>query len=94
MDIAGLCNGSTADSDSVCEGSNPSPAAKIKCRNCCNFGTFSIVFATFGIKSSCAYAAVAYIVCASDKCVGMCYTELKHFAPEKIRIERFEYAGY
>ena len=25
--IAGLCNGSTADSDSVCEGSNPSPAA-------------------------------------------------------------------
>ena len=28
-DIAGLCNGSTADSDSVCEGSNPSPAAKI-----------------------------------------------------------------
>ena len=27
-EIAGLCNGSTADSDSVCEGSNPSPAAK------------------------------------------------------------------
>ena len=25
---AGLCKGSTADSDSVCEGSNPSPAAK------------------------------------------------------------------
>ena len=25
--IAGLCNGSTPDSDSVCEGSNPSPAA-------------------------------------------------------------------
>ena len=25
--IAGLCNGSTADSDSVCEGSNPSPDA-------------------------------------------------------------------
>lgn len=25
---AELCNGSTADSDSVCEGSNPSPAAK------------------------------------------------------------------
>lgn len=25
---AGLCNGSTADSDSVCEGSSPSPAAK------------------------------------------------------------------
>ena len=29
--IAGLCNGSTPDSDSVCEGSNPSPAAK--CEN-------------------------------------------------------------
>ena len=28
QNIAGLCNGSTADSDSVCEGSNPSPAAK------------------------------------------------------------------
>ena len=28
--IAGLCNGSTADSDSVCEGSNPSPAATEK----------------------------------------------------------------
>ena len=26
--IAGLCKGSTTDSDSVCEGSNPSPAAK------------------------------------------------------------------
>ena len=25
--IAGLCKGSTTDSDSVCEGSNPSPAA-------------------------------------------------------------------
>ena len=29
-DTAGLCKGSTADSDSVCEGSNPSPAANIK----------------------------------------------------------------
>ena len=27
--IAELCKGSTADSDSVCEGSNPSPAAKM-----------------------------------------------------------------
>lgn len=27
MLLAGLCSGSTADSDSVCEGSNPSPAA-------------------------------------------------------------------
>lgn len=29
-DIAELCNGSTADSDSVCEGSNPSSAATMK----------------------------------------------------------------
>ena len=28
--IAELCKGSTADSDSVCEGSNPSPAAKAR----------------------------------------------------------------
>ena len=28
MRLAGLCKGSTADSDSVCEGSNPSPAAR------------------------------------------------------------------
>ena len=28
QNTAGLCNGSTADSDSVCEGSNPSPAAR------------------------------------------------------------------
>ena len=27
MLLAGLCKGSTTDSDSVCEGSNPSPAA-------------------------------------------------------------------
>ena len=27
-DTAGLCNGSTADSDSVCLGSNPSSAAR------------------------------------------------------------------
>ena len=33
QDTAGLCNGSTADSDSVCEGSNPSPAAKKKERH-------------------------------------------------------------
>ena len=30
-DIAELCNGSTADSDSVCEGSNPSSAAISRC---------------------------------------------------------------
>ena len=30
---AELCNGSTADSDSVCLGSNPSSAANIKPRN-------------------------------------------------------------
>ncbi len=28
--LAGLCKGSTADSDSVCEGSNPSPAARYR----------------------------------------------------------------
>ena len=28
QNIAELCKGSTADSDSVCEGSNPSSAAK------------------------------------------------------------------
>ena len=33
QDIAGLCKGSTTDSDSVCEGSNPSPAAMRKPRN-------------------------------------------------------------
>ena len=33
--IAGLCKGSTADSDSVCLGSNPSPAAKIRVQNRC-----------------------------------------------------------
>ena len=32
MRLAGLCKGSTTDSDSVCEGSNPSPAA-IKLRS-------------------------------------------------------------
>ena len=34
---AGLCNGSTPDSDSVCEGSNPSPAAKKKSLQCNDF---------------------------------------------------------
>ena len=33
--IAGLCNGSTPDSDSVCEGSNPSPAAILSDQNRC-----------------------------------------------------------
>ena len=37
--LAGLCKGSTADSDSVCEGSNPSPAANCRrlCLACGNF---------------------------------------------------------
>ena len=45
MDIAGLCNGSTADSDSVCEGSNPSPAAK-DLRHCLRsfFASIEIVY--------------------------------------------------
>ena len=34
QNIAGLCKGSTADSDSVCEGSNPSPAAMMTTGNC------------------------------------------------------------
>ena len=40
--IAGLCKGSTTDSDSVCEGSNPSPAAKyverFRCRGLNAYG--------------------------------------------------------
>ena len=32
INIAGWCNGSTSDSDSLCTGSNPVPAAKIKAR--------------------------------------------------------------
>ncbi len=48
FNIAGLCKGSTADSDSVCLGSNPSPAAMKKdiCR--C---LFSVVFVPFGTIS-------------------------------------------
>ena len=30
VNIAGWCNGSTSDSDSLCTGSNPVPAAKDK----------------------------------------------------------------
>ena len=53
QNIAGLCNGSTADSDSVCEGSNPSPAAIEKPCNhngyrvfsCPFFGSYTIPFA-------------------------------------------------
>ena len=45
IDIAGLCNGSTADSDSVCEGSNPSPAAKEESLELQGFeGSFSLLF--------------------------------------------------
>ena len=40
-DIAGLCKGSTTDSDSVCEGSNPSPAAKSDLRKQVAFLVFS-----------------------------------------------------
>ena len=45
--IAGLCNGSTPDSDSVCEGSNPSPAAKEIESKSSDFGSFSFSQATF-----------------------------------------------
>ena len=37
MLLAGLCKGSTADSDSVCEGSNPSPAATSSTLRCAAF---------------------------------------------------------
>ena len=48
--IAGLCNGSTADSDSVCEGSNPSPAATEKSETV-RFRTFSVwPFTRFGVS--------------------------------------------
>ena len=40
--LAGLCKGSTADSDSVCEGSNPSPAAT-KVLKPQGFRTFSLL---------------------------------------------------
>ena len=40
--IAELCKGSTADSDSVCEGSNPSPAAT-KVLKPQGFRTFSLL---------------------------------------------------
>ena len=39
-DIAELCNGSTADSDSVCEGSNPSSAASREPRHATRSGLF------------------------------------------------------
>ena len=42
--IAGLCKGSTTDSDSVCEGSNPSPAAKINRKSL--FQTFTVFYFT------------------------------------------------
>ena len=38
--IGELCKGSTTDSDSVCEGSNPSPAAKIKAAEILGFNGF------------------------------------------------------
>ena len=47
---AGLCKGSTADSDSVCEGSNPSPAAKGNHRKCIAFGGFSCFYRVFGVE--------------------------------------------
>ena len=41
--IAELCNGSTTDSDSVCEGSNPSSPAKKKARLGVLFSTKSVL---------------------------------------------------
>ncbi len=52
-EIAGLCKGSTTDSDSVCEGSNPSPAAKqnATCFNKSHFfwGLLPLTGPSFGI---------------------------------------------
>ena len=46
QNTAGLCKGSTADSDSVCEGSNPSPAAMIRgCNASCVTSSFLLSFA-------------------------------------------------
>ena len=41
--IGELCNGSTTDSDSVCEGSNPSSPAKKKARFDVLFSTKSVL---------------------------------------------------
>ena len=43
--IAGLCNGSTPDSDSVCEGSNPSPAANRRTLKLLRFQGFFLSYA-------------------------------------------------
>ena len=44
LHTAGLCNGSTTDSDSVCLGSNPSPAAMTKSLESTVFASTSRLF--------------------------------------------------
>lgn len=55
LNIAGLCKGSTADSDSVCLGSNPSPAAK---KEPCNFNDYRVLI-IFKINTSAVLFAYA-----------------------------------
>ena len=53
FNIAELCNGSTTDSDSVCEGSNPSSAAKkILTHMSEDFMYYSSFFASFSARFS------------------------------------------
>ena len=49
---AGLCNGSTTDSDSVCEGSNPSPAATGKSPGSAAFAALPGLFASDGASTA------------------------------------------
>ena len=44
VNIAGWCNGSTSDSDSLCTGSNPVPAAKNPHTKVCGFYVFTQFF--------------------------------------------------
>ena len=53
VNLAGLCKGSTADSDSVCEGSNPSPAAMKKAPRRMGAGLF-----LFPYRSDCLRACL------------------------------------
>ena len=56
--IAGLCKGSTTDSDSVCEGSNPSPAATRKALKQSCFRAFSFPFPTGKMRPAAAVITV------------------------------------
>ena len=58
-DIAELCNGSTADSDSVCEGSNPSSAARKKTKSISTWSFFSYIRLAASSMHKC-------VICPSD----------------------------